>query len=262
MSFGQKLCQLRTENRLTQQELSDSVGVSVVAVRSWEQDKKRPGMDALLGLSRALHVSVDELLGTQRYHCGVQLSEPEHELITDYRKLDEFGRRAVKSICDIELERIAAKNLRQITSKTISFTAHKREIPYFALPSAAGYSSPLDDMPYTMLEVDDSVPASADYAIYIQGNSMMPYIHDGQMVFVHKQEELNVGDVGIFCVDGAMYCKQYDRGRDGTLMLVSANEELRETNVIITPDSGRTVTVCGKVLLGRKIKLPEYLLQE
>lgn len=259
MSFGQKLRQLRAENRLTQQELSELMDVSVVAVQSWEGDRKRPGMEALIGLSRVLQVSIDELLETGMQTENAGLSSPEWTLITGYRSLDEYGKRAVESICGIELERMNAKNIRKTAGKVVPFTAHTRKIPYFALPSAAGYSTPLDDMPYEMIEVDDSVPGSADFAIYIQGNSMMPYIHDGQMVFVHRQEELAIGDVGIFSVDGAMYCKQYDKKPDGTLMLVSANEALKESNIVISPDSGQTVAVCGKVLLGRKIPLPEYL---
>lgn len=261
MSFGQKLRQLRIENRLTQQELSGLIDVSVVAVQSWERDRKRPGMDALTRLSHVLNVSADELLGIEKYNSDTILSEPERVLITGYRSLDKFGKHAVESICSIELERMNAKNIQKTAGKIVPFGAHTRKIPYFALPSAAGYSAPLDDMPYEMIEVDDSVPGSADFAIYIQGNSMMPYIHDGQMVFVHRQEELSIGDVGIFSVDGAMYCKQYDKKPDGTLMLISANETLKESNIIISPDSGQTVTVCGKVLLGRKIPLPEYIFQ-
>lgn len=259
MSFGQKLRQLRARNRLTQQELSELMDVSVVAVQSWEGDRKRPGMEALIGLSRVLQVSIDELVGTGAQTGGTTLSSPEWTLITGYRSLDEFGKRAVESICSIELERMNAKNVRKTTSKIVSFETHSRKIPYFALPSAAGYSTPLDDMPYEMIEVDDSVPGSADFAIYIQGNSMMPYIHDGQMVFVHRQEELAIGDVGIFSVDGAMYCKQYYKEQNGTLILASANEALKESNIVISPDSGQTVVVCGKVLLGRKIPLPGYL---
>mgnify|MGYP000706428936 CR=1 FL=1 len=76
-----------------------------------------------------------------------------------------------------------------------------------------------------MILVDSSVPEEADYAVYIQGNSMYPYIHDGDMVYVKKDAELSVGDVGIFCVDGAMYCKQYYLDDNNNLVLVSANPE-------------------------------------
>ena len=44
----------------------------------------------------------------------------------------------------------------------------------------------------------------------IQGDSMEPYIHDGGVVYVNH-DPLQNGDVGIFCVDGDMVCKQYYR---------------------------------------------------
>ena len=90
---------------------------------------------------------------------------------------------------------------------------------------------------------------------------MAPYIHDGDMVYVEKDVELAIGDVGIFCVDGAMYCKQYYLDEDNNLILVSANPELRHTNVFVAADSGRFVRACGKVLLDTKLDLPDYLFE-
>lgn len=81
------------------------------------------------------------------------------------------------------------------------------------------------------------------------------------MVYVEKDAELTIGDVGIFCVDGAMYCKQYYLDDNGNLLLVSANPELRHTNIFVSADSDCTVKVYGKVLLKEKINLPEYLFE-
>lgn len=88
---------------------------------------------------------------------------------------------------------------------------------------------------------------------------MYPYIKDGDMVYVQKDAELSIGDVGIWCVDGAMYCKQYYLDEERNLLLVSANPKLKNTNVFVPADGNNTVKFCGKVLLGRKINLPDYL---
>ena len=42
MDFGQRLKNLRLERGYTQQDLSSAVGVSTVAVRSWEHNTKKP----------------------------------------------------------------------------------------------------------------------------------------------------------------------------------------------------------------------------
>ena len=48
MDFGQRLKSLRLEKGYTQKQLSSAVGVSVVALRSWEKNTKKPAMDTLL----------------------------------------------------------------------------------------------------------------------------------------------------------------------------------------------------------------------
>ena len=65
MDFGQRLKSLRLEKGYTQKQLSLAVGVSVVALRSWEKNTKKPAMDTLLSLGRTLSVSMDTLLDFQ-----------------------------------------------------------------------------------------------------------------------------------------------------------------------------------------------------
>ncbi len=122
-----------------------------------------------------------------------------------------------------------------------------------------GYSVPLDGDDFEMILVDSTVPAEADFAVSIQGNSMYPYISDGDTVYVKKNCELAIGDVGIFCVDGAMYCKQYFVDANRNLTLLSANPQFKNTNVFIEADNESSVQCYGKVLLGYKIDLPEYV---
>lgn len=268
MDFGQKLKRLRIEHKCTQQMLGEAVGVSVVTIRSWEHNKKKPSTNALVSIGRALNTSLDDLLD---FHIAptpsspLTLSTAERELLSNYKSLDSYGQKAVDTICKLEKERVdSAIKKTRVIPKVIEFQETKREryIPRYTTPSAAGSSVPLDGAEFEMILVDDSVPEAADFAVNIQGNSMYPYIHDGDMVYVEKDAELTVGDVGIFCVDGAMYCKQYYLDDDNNLILVSANPDLRDTNVVVTADSGSSVKTFGKVLLGRRISLPDYLFED
>lgn len=268
MDFGQRLKSLRLERGYTQQDLGSAVGVSTVAVRSWEHNTKKPNMDALIALGRFLNTSIDTLLDIQpkgnEQKRSFILSPAERRFLQDYRELDAHGRKIVTTICSLEKERMGLKEKPKTRSNVIQLADSVREryIPRYTTPSAAGTSVPLDGTDFEMILVDNSVPDEADYAVNIQGNSMFPYIRDGDMVYVEKDAELAIGDVGIFCVDGAMYCKQYYVNEAGNLELVSANPELRDTNVFVSQDSGRTVKCCGKVLLGFKPELPDYLFEE
>ena len=267
MDFGQRLKSLRAERNLTQQNLGDTIGVSTVTIRAWERNAKKPAMDALLSLGRALNISIDTLLdfhleNTPNY--ALVLTSAEKKLLSSYQALDNYGKKAVDAICVLEKERVDAAKTIRVIPKVIDFQQvnSERFIPRYTTPSAAGSSVPLDGVDFEMILVDSSVPEEADYAVYIQGNSMYPYIHDGDMVYVKKDAELSVGDIGIFCVDGAMYCKQYYLDDNNNLVLVSANPELRHTNIFVSADSGRSVKACGKVLLKEKIDLPDYLFED
>lgn len=268
MDFGQRLKNLRLERGYTQQDLSSAVGVSTVAVRSWEHNTKKPNMDALIALGRFLNTSIDTLLdiqpkGSEQNYTFI-LSPAEKRFLQNYRELDSHGKKIVNTVCSLEKERIdlAAKPKNRSKVIQLANTERERYIPRYTTPSAAGTSVPLDGADFEMILVDNSVPDEADYAVNIQGNSMFPYIHDGDMVYVKKDAEMAIGDVGIFCVDGAMYCKQYYVDENGNLELVSANPELRNTNVFVSSDSGSSVKCYGKVLMGFKLELPDYLFEE
>lgn len=267
MDFGQRLKSLRMEQKLTQQNLGDAIGVSTVTVRCWEHNTKRPAMEALLSLGRVLNTSMDTLLdfhldGTQSN--ALILSPAERTLLSNYQQLDSYGQKAVDTICALERERVSATAKPRATQNVAGLQPIRsdRYIPRYTTPSAAGNSVPLDGADFEMILVDSSVPEDADYAVDIQGNSMYPYICDGEMVYVKKDAELTVGDVGIFCVDGAMYCKQYYLDDNNNLILVSANPELRHTNVFVSADSGSSVKAYGKVLMKHKIGLPDYLFED
>ncbi len=55
-----------------------------------------------------------------------------------------------------------------------------------------------------------SVPAGAEFGIYVSGDSMEPRYHNGQIVWVKSCEELECGDIGIFVYDDCGYLKKYD----------------------------------------------------
>lgn len=160
----------------------------------------------------------------------------------------------------LEKSRVEAETKHKPKTEIISFeTKPSRYIPRYTTPSAAGYSVPLDGDNFEMILVDDNVPSDADFAVKIQGNSMYPYINDGDTVYVKKDCELSIGDIGIFCVDGAMYCKQYYVDKERNAILVSANPKLRHTNVYIGVGSNTSVKCYGKVLLNDRIDLPSYI---
>lgn len=193
MDFGLRLKNLRLSREITQQELAAQVGVSELTVRNWEHNKKKPNMDTLIKIALVLKISVDTLVdmpSKEKPRKTVILSPSERKLLKQYRALDSFGKKSVDTICSLEFERMMASHeIEESKTNVVALPqkpASERFIPRYTTPAAAGTSIPLDGVDFEMMLVDDSVPAQADFAVNIQGDSMYPYIKDGDMVFVQK----------------------------------------------------------------------------
>ena len=62
-NFGRRLSELRKLKGLTQSELADNVGVSRRVILYYERESNYPPTHLLIPLSKALKVTIDELLG-------------------------------------------------------------------------------------------------------------------------------------------------------------------------------------------------------
>lgn len=94
---------------------------------------------------------------------------------------------------------------------TINYQVAMIEMPVSLLPASAGYGDFLDDENMEAREFPaSSVPDGADFAVPVDGDSMEPLYQDGQLAWIQLTPSLNVGDVGLFIVDGHGYIKTYD----------------------------------------------------
>ena len=94
MEFKDRLHQLRTENRMTLQELGEKVGLGKEAIYKYEKGiVVNPKRDLIAKLAKALNVSPSYLLclSDDRYSTSENLSQSEKNLIILFRKLNEDG---------------------------------------------------------------------------------------------------------------------------------------------------------------------------
>lgn len=84
VNMGEKLRSLRTENKLTQKQVADRVGLAISAISSYESGVRYPSYESLIKLSKMFHVSTDYLLGlTERRNIDVTgLGDAEVELLS------------------------------------------------------------------------------------------------------------------------------------------------------------------------------------
>lgn len=118
-----------------------------------------------------------------------------------------------------------------------------RVLPLYQLAVSAGTGEFLEDSGFDSVEVGEDVSPLADFGVRIAGDSMEPRFVHGQIVWVHRQETLEPGEIGIFLYNGAGYCKRLERGPRG-VSLVSLNPRYAPIRVA----EGDELRLFGKVV--------------
>ncbi len=78
MNFGDKLKQLRTGQKLTQQQLADRIGVAKSVVSYYESGDRYPSYDVLIRIAKIFHTTTDYLLDIERTRL-IDVSELEED---------------------------------------------------------------------------------------------------------------------------------------------------------------------------------------
>lgn len=66
MNFGRKLKELRTGQKMTQQQLADRIGVAKSVVSYYESGDRYPSYDVLIRIAHIFHTSTDYLLDFEK----------------------------------------------------------------------------------------------------------------------------------------------------------------------------------------------------
>ncbi len=101
-------------------------------------------------------------------------------------------------------------------------------------------------------DISEKLAESGEYfALKVQGDSMEPRIHDGDVLIVRCQCEANSGDVVIASIDGENgTCKRLKKTEDG-LMLLSYNPEYDPFVFSKKEVEEKPVKIIGKVIEAR-----------
>lgn len=248
MSFGERLRARREELRLTRAELASTLGVSPSAIGNYETGVSFPKEDVMLRLFDSLQVEPNALYQDSYHSRGALVTHNEQQLLEQYRTLSPLGRETVRSV-------VGALCTYRDDLQQEQPEPQLREIPLYRSPAAAGYASPVCGEDYDLIPVTEEVPAGAEFAVRIRGDSMEPAIADGSVAYVNR-DPLKAGDVGIFWVDGDMLCKQYYKDPMGIVYLFSLNRRRSDADVIFGKGSGRSLVCFGRVLLREAQPLP------
>lgn len=261
MDWLDRLRGLKAKSDLTTKEISIKSKIPEPTLEKIFAGKtKNPGINTMQQLVHALGGTLDDIDGgnhsggkdlhIKKSSSDSELSEEAIKVAKDYSELDQPGKNVVKVVIAEEGKRVVAeRERRQVEPAEPKET---RYIPLYYTPAAAGHTSPAEGEDYDYIEVGREVPWNADFAVKIDGDSMEPYIRDGAIAYVNREPLVN-GDVGIWCVDGDMICKQYYKDDHGNVYLLSLNRDRKDADRFIPhKDTDTVVAYYGRVILPRR----------
>ncbi len=203
-----------------QQELTKYLGLKSAAFSEWKSGKSKSYRKYLIEIADFFNVSLDYLVyGKEADSSFGSFDEEQH--IKKYRILDEHGKDVVDTILDIEVKRCEAVQNR------LSFTF--RRLSENKVSAGEGFDLNDPDQWRSIEVVDTPEARQADFAVEVEGKSMEPDYHDGDIVYISLASEVPVGQVGLFVQNGKGYIKEAGDG-----CIISRNPEYDD----IFPDDG------------------------
>lgn len=204
-------------------------GISESAYKKWE--KSSPKSDTIIKLANTLNFSIDYLL------TGKEPTIPaEYQfIISSYQELSKNNKQLLQDIITSMIEiQLEEERRSQIKVTTIRLMRNK-------VSAGIGYDLNFNsDDDFKNIKVLDTPEAeSANFAVTVEGESMSPDFHDGDIVLVKQQDNIDIGQIGIFTIDGDGYIKEY--GED---CLISHNPKYPD----IYPEEYQEVKCYGLVL--------------
>lgn len=229
-TIGEQIKKYRILKGITQKDVANALGESSGRViYNWEKGISRPDCEKLARLCDTLEVSADELIG-----CKSMCQRPttmEWNVLQKYRALDAHGKLVVDYLIESEYCRVMT---------TTKKKTRMLKINYYSLPASAGTGNFLDsEFAEEILIPETDEADQADFVISVSGDSMKPTYCDGDKVFVKQCNYVDIGEIGIFVVNGNVYIKER-----GDYELISHNQGYNP--IILTEND--SVYCCGRVL--------------
>ncbi len=240
MTLTEKLKEARIKAGLSQKELANILDMNLRTYGSYERGERDLSTAILLKICKALGVSSDYLLGRSSLQINMEdskkvfnLTDFEQSAIIKYRVLDKHGQDIINTILDKEYVRCTSEpEEEEEPTITIKHSFHK---------VSAGHGFDLNNEDdWEEIEVTDTPEARrADFSLTISGDSMEPIYSDGEIVLIKSQSAVDIGETGIFIVNGSGFIK-----KNGGDRLISLNPEYDD----ITFCDGDTVSCVGRVI--------------
>ena len=207
----------RKKSGKTQKEVAEGIGIGQGTYKNYETGAREPNGETLVAIANYFDVSTDSLLGRptaqpptdalERLFTEKSFSALEEELLRKYMELPHEARQAVvRFINDATAKALQRKN----GTAPQKLLVMKRSL--HKVSAGTGYDLNDSDAWETVTVKDTDDSRKADFLLEIEGDSMETTFHDGETVCVQQTPCVEVGEIGVFWVDGCGYIKELGNG--------------------------------------------------
>lgn len=237
MNLGIKIKALREERGLTQIELANLSDTSRASIQLYEADKVNIPVKNLEKIAKALNVSSD-------YFLSSNLSS----------KNENFVKQSPKTSSNMSLSPEKSEKLQKLQALIEEQENRLINLRFFpSVSTAAGYGANNDNESFKNIPITASfltnvlrIPARQYDVINVLGDSMEPFLKDGDMVLVLPTHEASNGEIVIANINGDLYVKKLLRDPiNREVRLTSMNELYKD--IVITGDELEMLKIVGIV---------------
>lgn len=216
-------------NGKDRKQVCSDLDIKYTTFCDWINAKTYPRIDKIEKLANYFKISKSDLVENKNKNELYTHREKNHMKI--YRRLNDIGKQKSDDYTTLLAESP------QYTDKPLEKVI--TTIMYFDAPVSAGSGEYIDSENYIMLDLMETPPPEAEFVVRVCGDSMEPTYKDGDKLYIKPQEEVAIGEIGIFYINGDVFVKE--RGADG---LISHNQSYK----IIPVGEYDSFTCYGKVV--------------
>lgn len=183
-------------------------------IGKWRE--KSPSCKKVKDLADFLNTSIDYLVsGTAN-----SITDPNiKELINNYNKADIINKGRILERAATLAELSAPKKITNSDSELLNNELIKNTIKLFDTSVSAGTGIDIDYSTHTEITTSEDING-ADFAVRVSGDSMSPHFQNHDIVLVESTPHVNVGEIGIFILNGQAYIKELGENK-----LISFNKK-------------------------------------
>lgn len=208
---------------------------------------KAPSIETIKSLVYAMGYTLADLDDSSP---SFELTKAELSHVEKYRSLDGHGQKMVDIVLHEEHER--CKQPKAPVLEPVQEPKEVVDLYEFLAPVSAGFGIDLNELDSTIRTkvVSNVYTKQADFIVRVDGESMAPRFHHGDKLLVQETDDIEVGEIGIWYVNGKHYVKKKGEGK-----LISLNPKFPD----VFPDEVYEQRCQGRVI---GVMDPDWVVEE